>query len=183
MSGQQQPPDGGRDLSPPSWDQIAHYRPYLFKVLWKRHRRLFHRPGVVDDLVQETLFRAGRDRASFRGTTEPELRGWLRGILQHVVGDFYRQQKAHPDPDTLPAALATTTPQPPEEVLHAEEDALFQKTIVALSAEERYLVEARFSGVPDTEQSACLRISVEALRQRRFRLFHRLQDDLIDGGG
>jgi RNA polymerase sigma-70 factor, ECF subfamily len=183
MSGENQPPDDARDQSAPSWERIANYLPYLFKVLWKRHRQLFRHPDVVEDLVQETLLRAGLDRASFRGTTEAELRGWLRGILQHVVGGLSRQQKTHPDPTALPETLAATAPEPPEEALHAEENALFQKTLAGHSADERYLIEAKFSGIRDTEQAARLGITVEALRQRRSRLFHRLQDDLIDGGG
>src|SRR4051794_15781528 len=38
--------------------------------------------GKVDaaDLVQETFLRAHRDFAQFRGNTEAELLGWLRGI-------------------------------------------------------------------------------------------------------
>jgi RNA polymerase sigma factor (sigma-70 family) len=182
MSGASQSPDDAPDLYAPSWERIADYRPYLFKVLWKRHCRLIHRPDVVDDLVQETLLRAGRDRASFRGTTEGELRGWLRGILQHVVGGLSRQQKSHPDPSSLPETLAATAREPPEEALHTEENALFEKTVAGLSVDERYLIEAKFSGIPDAEQAAHLGIAIEALRQRRSRLFHRLQDDAIDGG-
>jgi RNA polymerase sigma factor (sigma-70 family) len=182
MSGENQPPDDARDQSAPSWDRIANYRLYLFKLLWKRHRQLF-RHEVVEDLVQETLLRAGRDRASFRGTTEAEFCGWLRGILQHVVGGLSRQQKSHPDPGSLPETLAASAREPPEEALHAEENALFQKTVADLSVDERYLIEGVFYGIPDAEQAAQLGIAVEALRQRRSRLFYRLQDDVIDGGG
>jgi RNA polymerase sigma-70 factor, ECF subfamily len=37
------------------------------------------------DLVQETVLKAQRDFADFRGRTEPEFRNWLVGILKHSV--------------------------------------------------------------------------------------------------
>src|SRR5262245_36499707 len=37
------------------------------------------------DVVQQTLLEAVRDWPKFRGSTEAELAGWLRGILAHVL--------------------------------------------------------------------------------------------------
>jgi RNA polymerase sigma-70 factor, ECF subfamily len=42
------------------------------------------------DLVQETFSEATRDFPSFRGATEPQLLGWLRGILRHNLADLTR---------------------------------------------------------------------------------------------
>src|SRR5438045_2970865 len=49
--------------------------------------------GKVDaaDLVQETFLRAHRDFAQFRGNTEAELLGWLRGILAANLAQLVRR--------------------------------------------------------------------------------------------
>lgn len=52
--------------------------------------------GKVDpsDLVQETLLKAHQRFEQFRGTTEPELAGWLRRILARNVVDVSRRYQA-----------------------------------------------------------------------------------------
>ena len=45
----------------------------------------------ASDLVQETFLAAGRDIAQFEGNSPAELRRWLEGILQHLLGQ-------HPPP-------------------------------------------------------------------------------------
>jgi RNA polymerase sigma-70 factor (ECF subfamily) len=44
------------------------------------------------DLVQETFLEAFRDFGQFRGTTEPELLGWLRRILVHNLARVVEKQ-------------------------------------------------------------------------------------------
>ncbi len=43
--------------------------------------------GKVDpsDIVQQTLLLATRDAGQFRGSSDAELAGWLRGIMGHVL--------------------------------------------------------------------------------------------------
>ena len=43
------------------------------------------------DIVQQTMLEAFRDRPQFRGTTEEELRAWLRKILAHVLSHENRR--------------------------------------------------------------------------------------------
>lgn len=43
------------------------------------------------DLVQQTLLEACRGFAQFRGGTEAELAGWLRGILAHALAHTLRR--------------------------------------------------------------------------------------------
>lgn len=47
----------------------------------------------ASDLVQETFLGAHRDFDRFRGRTEAELRGWLRGILLHNLGRLRRHYR------------------------------------------------------------------------------------------
>lgn len=51
-----------------------------------------HLQAKVDaaDVVQETFIEATRDFASFRGETEQQYLGWLRGILRHNLADVAR---------------------------------------------------------------------------------------------
>src|SRR5262245_22010649 len=46
------------------------------------------------DVVQETLLKACRDFAQFRGTTEQEWLGWLRKILAHTLADLGRHYRS-----------------------------------------------------------------------------------------
>src|SRR5690348_6949774 len=45
------------------------------------------------DLVQDTYLAAARDFSQFRGTTEAELRAWLRQIMNHSLLNAARHYK------------------------------------------------------------------------------------------
>ena len=47
----------------------------------------------ASDLVRETFRAAGRDIAHFRGAGPAELRGWLGGILRHLVAGARRRYR------------------------------------------------------------------------------------------
>jgi RNA polymerase sigma-70 factor (ECF subfamily) len=47
----------------------------------------------ASDLVQETFLEAQRGFERFRGTTEAELRAWLRRILMNNLGDLRRRYR------------------------------------------------------------------------------------------
>jgi RNA polymerase sigma-70 factor (ECF subfamily) len=65
-------------------------RTYLL-VIARRHLRASLQAKVdAADLVQETFIEATRDFARFRGVSEQELLGWLRGILRHNLADLSR---------------------------------------------------------------------------------------------
>jgi RNA polymerase sigma-70 factor (ECF subfamily) len=71
--------------------RLEGYRDYL-TILARLQigRRL---QGKVDpaDLVQETFLHAVRDWATFRGSSERELAGWLRQILAARLADLFRR--------------------------------------------------------------------------------------------
>ena len=70
---------------------LQHYRNYLLLLATTQiHRRL--RPRVSpSDVVQETMLRAHRHFAQFRGETERELLTWLRQILVTNLARFVEQ--------------------------------------------------------------------------------------------
>jgi RNA polymerase sigma-70 factor (ECF subfamily) len=74
----------------------------------------------VEDLVQETLFQAWRDRERFR--TEATPLTWVLAIAKHRVYDFRRRQERHQAAEPVLRALATLeTEEIPEQVLSARE--------------------------------------------------------------
>ena len=44
-------------------------------------------------MVQETFLEAQRDFGRFRGTTDGELRAWLRQLLLHNLANFARSYR------------------------------------------------------------------------------------------
>lgn len=66
------------------------YRPYLLKVADAEEEQLLRPKADGADLVQQTFLEAHRGFLSFRGTTEPEVRAWLRQILRHTVANLSR---------------------------------------------------------------------------------------------
>src|SRR5437868_2774970 len=74
----------GRDLA------LERFRQYLLLLA---RSYLGERPrGKFDpsDVVQQTLLEAHQKRGQFRGGSEAELAGWLRGILACAVADAVR---------------------------------------------------------------------------------------------
>jgi len=69
---------------------VLRYRPYL-KSLAEAEFPEHLRTRVDDsDLVQETLLKAARQADQFRGSSEAELRAWLREILRNQITDCVR---------------------------------------------------------------------------------------------
>jgi RNA polymerase sigma-70 factor (ECF subfamily) len=64
---------------------------YLLTVARQELRPALQAKVDAADLVQETFIEAMRDFASFRGQTETQLLGWLRGILRHNLADVNRR--------------------------------------------------------------------------------------------
>jgi RNA polymerase sigma-70 factor, ECF subfamily len=49
--------------------------------------------GGASDLVQETFLEAQQDFAQFHGSSEEELRAWLRQLLLHNLANFVRRYR------------------------------------------------------------------------------------------
>lgn len=70
------------------------------------------------DLVQDTLLEAGHDFPNFRGASEAELLGWLRGVLRNNAANVQRHfetEKRRVDREVpLSADLLHRVSEPPE---------------------------------------------------------------------
>lgn len=77
---------------------VEKYRPYLKSIAAAEFPVHLRSRLDESDLVQETMFRACRTWSTFRGTTEAELRNWLREILKNQITDTvrfnHRQQRS-----------------------------------------------------------------------------------------
>ena len=69
---------------------VNRFRPWLLLLARTRVDGVLR--GKVDpsDVVQQTLLLATRDAEQFRGDSDAELAGWLRGILGHVLAHELR---------------------------------------------------------------------------------------------
>jgi RNA polymerase sigma-70 factor (ECF subfamily) len=65
-------------------------RGYLLRLAQKDLNPALKAKGGASDLVQETFLEAQRDFPQFHGTSEEELRAWLRQLLRHNLADFTR---------------------------------------------------------------------------------------------
>src|SRR3954454_8152589 len=70
---------------------LEQYRNYLVVLATTQIEKRLQRRVSPSDLVQETMLRAHKNFAQFRGTTEPELLAWLRQILVDNLAHFVEQ--------------------------------------------------------------------------------------------
>lgn len=76
--------------------ELERYRTYLRVLADMQLNPRLRAKEDVSDVVQLTLLRAHHDFSAFRGTTEAELRGWLKTILTHTLINLakkYQTQK------------------------------------------------------------------------------------------
>jgi RNA polymerase sigma-70 factor, ECF subfamily len=80
----------GRD--PAALEHFAQrYRPWLALLAQLQANGRLQEKFDPSDLVQQTLLEACRDLPKFQGSTEAELRAWLRQILAHVLAHEIRR--------------------------------------------------------------------------------------------
>src|SRR3954447_8057251 len=70
---------------------LEQYRNYLVVLATTQIERRLQPRVSPSDVVQETMLRAHKNFAQFRGTTEPELLAWLRQILVNNLARFVEQ--------------------------------------------------------------------------------------------
>ncbi len=69
------------------------FRAYLLLVADRELDAELRVKGGASDLVQETFLEAQRDFAQFHGSSEEELRAWLRRLLLNNVANFTRNYR------------------------------------------------------------------------------------------
>ncbi|MBX3412367.1 MAG: sigma-70 family RNA polymerase sigma factor [Pirellulales bacterium] len=145
------------------------------------------------DLVQESLLQAVRDFPRFQGTTEPELRAWLKQILLNNVCDAHRRfQKAGKRNVSREIPLRGTNSsaagvlhhlavedRPLSNLAAREEQARVESSLATLEADQRQAIELRsLQGLPFEEVGRRMNRSTEAARKLWSRAVQKLALDL-----
>src|SRR5262249_40169782 len=108
----------------------------------------------ASDVAHDTILKAHKNRAQFRGQTEGEYRAWLRRILANHIADVARGK----EPDILQALercsavfevwAVSEGPSPAEQVVKAELLLRLAEALLQLPDDERIAVEMRHLQVP-----------------------------------
>ena len=142
----------------PEWERIpARYQGYLLAMARAHINPRLRAKLGPESMVQETLLEAYRDRANFRGSSEPELAAYLRCILVRNIQDAARalgRGKRDADLEVSLAALdrasfridqqLASRPATPESELQRLRELLrFVEALAGLPEVERDVLELR----------------------------------------
>jgi RNA polymerase sigma-70 factor (ECF subfamily) len=175
---------------------LEQYRNYLAVLAATQIEKRLQPRVSPSDVVQETMLRAHKNFAQFRGTTEPELLAWLRQILVNNLARFVEQHMLAARRDVrrevsiekLGVALEQSTIQlaalvpekggksPSMAVVQREEAVVLADRLAQLSPDYReVLVLRNLQGLPFEEVAARIGRSVGATRMLWLRAIEKLR--------
>jgi RNA polymerase sigma-70 factor (ECF subfamily) len=133
---------------------LEHYRDYLYMLARIALDARLRGQAESSDVVQQTLLRAHERIEQFRGTSEAELRAWLRAILARQMADLARRagQPHWAKRQSLEAALDQSSARlaswladeqqaPGEQVQGREDLFLLAEALARLPEDQRTAVE------------------------------------------
>jgi RNA polymerase sigma-70 factor (ECF subfamily) len=130
------------------------YRDYLHVLARPRLPNRLHGRLSASDLVHDTILKAHKKRAQFRGQTEAEYRAWLRRILANTLADAAQAreldalQALERSSAVLEAWVVAEGPSPAEHVEHEEVLLRLAEALLQLPEDERTAVEMRYLQAP-----------------------------------
>jgi RNA polymerase sigma-70 factor (ECF subfamily) len=150
-------------------------------------------PASVEDIVQNTLVKAVRNLASYRG--EAALFTWLTEICRHELADAHRKAARRPDHASLddPNAVVLELPQlripeqrePAEEVAAQYHREAVVRALNALPARYARALEAKYGDGQSVEEIARLLditpVAAQSLLARAREAFRALWNASHDG--
>jgi RNA polymerase sigma-70 factor, ECF subfamily len=156
---------------------VESYRSYL--LLLARLQLAHGLQAKLDpsDLVQQTLFKAHKNRDQFRGSSEPERMAWLRTILANTLADAARkfapkhgkqecslEASLEQSSRRMETMLAADQTSPSQRVIRHEQLIRLADAITALPDDQRQAVELRhLQGRSTAEIAQQLNRSVAAI--------------------
>ncbi len=167
-------------------------RRYLLLIAERQVGSDLQAKGGASDIVQETFLEAQRDFAQFQGTTEDELRAWLRQLLLNNVGHFTRRYRAtskrevarevelEPDGSTGHpcGGVAADTPSPSRQAMDHEQALALRQALARLPADYSRVLVLRFQeGKSFEEIGPMMNRSPDAARKLWGRAMERLQQE------
>jgi RNA polymerase sigma-70 factor (ECF subfamily) len=157
------------------------YRPWLALLAQLQANGRLQEKFDPSDLVQQTLLEACRDLPKFQGSTEAELRAWLRQILAHVLAHEIRRYEGVQQRDVdlevsldqdlarssmkLNEILANSGSSPSQRAAQNEQELRLAEVLARLPQEHREVIILRnMEGLPHEEVARRMGRSVGAVR-------------------
>jgi RNA polymerase sigma-70 factor (ECF subfamily) len=157
------------------------YRPWLALLAQLQANGRLQEKFDPSDLVQQTLLEACRDLPKFQGSTEAELRAWLRQILAHVLAHEIRRYQGAGQRDVdlevsldqdlarssmkLNEILANSGSSPSQRAAQNELELRLAEVLARLPEEHREVIILRnMEGLPHEEVARRMGRSVGAVR-------------------
>ena len=138
---------------------------------------------LAEDVTQETLLKAYRGMAKFRGDN---LRAWLLRIASNTCNDFFRSRRGRHDlslellTEEDGVTWASSDPSPEEEALRVELGLEIQRGLLRLPLEQcMVLILVDVEGMSYEEAAVATGISPGTLRSRLSRARAKLRDYLL----
>jgi RNA polymerase sigma-70 factor (ECF subfamily) len=138
-------------------EALEQCRQYLLLIAGKELDPELHAKGGASDLVQQTFLEAQCDFAQFHGTSEAELRAWLRQLLLHNVSNFTRRYRGTrkravhrevgipADDSVSPGLELTATNQTPSSAaIDREQSKALQRALERLPDDYRQVIVYRY---------------------------------------
>jgi RNA polymerase sigma-70 factor (ECF subfamily) len=162
---------------------LERYRAYLAVLARVQIGRRLQGKVDASDVVQEAFLGAYRDFAQFRGATEREFMGWLRGILASLLANLVRHYQGTQRRDVrlerqlaseldqssiaLERGLAAPQSSPSQQAIRREQSVLLAEALARLPEEWRDLLILRhLEGMSFPEVAQRLGRSVDSLKKQ-----------------
>ena len=180
--------EAARAGSPEAMGQLVdRFRDDLLLLAIRKLHPCLSAKGGVSDLVQETFLEAQRGIAQFRGTTDAELREWLKTLLDCSVIDFSRRRveteqrlvaRERPAGDA-DGVVTVTYFEAHERPVGVQDERQLATAVAMLPEEYRRVIELRFrEGHSFAEVGRLLDCSLEAAQKLVYRAVRTLRERL-----
>jgi RNA polymerase sigma-70 factor (ECF subfamily) len=145
--------------------------------------RMFGDHQLAEDVTQETLLKAYRGLAKFRGEN---LKAWLLRIASNTCNDLFRSWRGRQDisldllTEDVGATWVSSEPSPENEALRGELGLEIQRGLLTLPQNQRIvLILVDMEGMSYEEAAEATGISPGTLRSRLSRARGKLRDYLL----
>ncbi len=175
---------------------LDYYREFLLRIAAENLNSGLDPKYAPSDAVQDTFMQATAAFPRFKGTTEAELRAWLRQILINNLYDTARFYNAQCRDASLEVAsqqelspldatrFVAQQPTPSEACRVSEEQVALHLALARLPDADRQAIEFRsMQGLSFAEIGLRLNKSADAARKQWSRAVERLACALSRGGG
>jgi RNA polymerase sigma-70 factor, ECF subfamily len=167
-----------------AWDRLVDlYGPLIF--LWCRRAGLNREDAK--DVVQEVWIALKPRICSFRrDRPKDSFRGWLYGITRNKIGDHWRNREPRGKGGSSAAEVLGNVPAPQsdsDELVASDKQILMRQALEIIRPEFENRIWRAFWRVavdecPAKEVAAELGMTVGAVYQAKYRVLHRLRDEM-----